>query len=310
MFIPNSHADALWNRQYWSTLHAHNLPVRLPVGTIYIDGTVTTPHTCGNGRLHADGAMSGWTVHNHPTLTGCLTRVVQVGKGPCLRLSGTGYTADDPIEWVGDGESAIVEVEGSSSYPTGRHRFRNHTFSKAGCAFHALDGHYDDDGKFVKDEMHAELVHVDECEFYDVHSVFRSDNQQALDWRFDRPVVNGMDAKYNDLVFADIRRGGMVAIRDLKILHSRCTIFKVRDYSPNQCHLVCENFTRDRMGNADNYLTLFEYAGDKSNQFDWVLRVSGFIPCYQVPFDMERLYKVPLTLPRSQWKVDVTVWVK
>jgi hypothetical protein len=305
MLTPNLLSAATRNRETWSELNARGIPVRLPVGTVYLDGTVTTPAKCGCGRVRAEGGNCSWPVDNHPTLTGCLTRVQQIGKGPCLRLSGTGFTADDPIEWVGDGESAIIEVEGRVQVPCGRHRFRNQTFSNASTVFHSLAGYYDDAGKFVADENHADCTIVDGCEFYSVASAFRSDNQQSMGWKFRDCYVNQIGDKFPDCVFADLRRGGDVTITGLEILHSRVTIFKVRDYSPNNCRLICRDFHRDRMTNTDGYLTLFEYAGDANNQGEWLLLANGWCAVHHAPFDRSKLYKIPSTLPRKSWKVDV-----
>jgi hypothetical protein len=108
------------------------------------------------------------------------------------------------------------------------------------------------------------------------------------------------------MVACDLRRGGCVTLTEPKILHSRFTFFKVRDYSPNQCRLIVRDFYRDRMVNPDNYFTLFEYAGDENNKGEWHLYASGWIPVHQAPFDKTRLFKVPANFPRAKFKTDLT----
>lgn len=303
--VPNQPSAKVSNRKAISDAFAAGRTVDLPSGTIYIDGTITTPTKVGCGRLRASGAMSGNPVNNHPTMTGNLTRLVQVGKGPLLRLSGSGFTTNDPIEWVGDGESAIIEVEGRESPPTGEFRFRDQTFCNGTVAIHCIGGYYDQDGKLVSNDAHADVSIVEGCSFYGVGACFRSDNLLCMSWTFnDCRVCAYYQTKFPDCVVADMRRGGALAMRGLQILHPKATIFRVRDYSPNNCNLSCTGFFRDRGMQADDYLTLFEYTGPEG-QPDWILDISGVVNVSETPFDREKLLKVPTYLPRRDWNIDI-----
>jgi hypothetical protein len=257
----------------------------------------------------------------HPTLGGGITRLIQVGKGPLLRLSGAGFVSEDPLEWVGavrttgsgpaaaaaaGYESALIEVEGRAAVATGHHRFRNQVFTDAPTAFRCLAGYYEGD-KFQKDENHADNTIVDGCEFTNIGTVFLSENQQALAWKFRDPIINALGDR--DCIFADIIRGGSLTIDGLVINHPRMTIFTLHEYSPNNCQLTCRNFWRDRPSTDDNYLTLVNYAGPAAalSFSAWNINISGFIPATQTKFDRSKLYIGCAGLPRENWREDIAI---
>jgi hypothetical protein len=264
--------------------------VDLPRGTVYIDGPITTKDIIGCGRLRTAGSL-GYQIEPHHTLGQITTRIVQIGKGPVLRISGTGFVANDPIELVGDGQSPIIEIEGRATPATGRHRFRDLVFSKSECAIHCLAGYYKD-GKFVDEETHADNCIVEGCEFF-TDTAFRCDNQQAVNWLFIGCVYNGREGEQT---VADIRRGGHVKIYGPQINHPRTTLFRVRDYSPNSCFLAARDVTVDRFGFdvANFWFTVFDYAGAGEPEWrrKWNVTANVFIPTWQTNFDYSKLFKV------------------
>ena len=112
------------NRKWLQDCADAKLPIHLKGKTLYVRGTVTFPPVVGCGRIITLGA-TGDSVGEHPTLNGLRTKIVQLGKGPIFRLAGAGFVGGDPLELVGDNESAAVEIEGRLAPATGRHEFRN-----------------------------------------------------------------------------------------------------------------------------------------------------------------------------------------
>lgn len=66
--------------------------------------------------------------------------------------------------------------------------------------------------------------------------------------------------------------------------HPRVTIFKVRDYSPNTCRLVCRDLEFDHFDSPDAYLTAIKYVGpDNPEEWrHWFVDVDGFA-CMKLP---------------------------
>lgn len=304
MLVANSPAAAKANTDRWNAANAANPPksVFIPNGTVYINGVIKTRPIVGCGRINTDGSF-GTSVDGNPGLTGALARVVQLGKCACLRLSGNGFFMSDPIEFVGDGQSTAIEIEGRTTIPTGRHRFANIIFSNWGCAFDAMPGYYDGD-VFKQDENHADNCIVSGCETFNVGTLFRSRNQQAVQWAFNDCVVNELNGPKEQIV-ADIQRGGNITLTNLMINHPRATIFRVKDFSPNNCNLTCRDFRLDRVPVDDFRLTLFEFVGDAVNAYGyhWVLEMNGFASTYHTKFNREVLYRVPANLPKDKWLV-------
>lgn len=302
--VMNSKDAAGLNTTWLTKSLATGKPVILPVGTLYISGTVTTKPIVGCGRLESMGA-GGYAIDGHPTLGGFQSRIVQLGKGPILRLSGAGFIATDPLEFVGDGESAAIEIEGRATPATGRHRFRNLVFRDWGCAFKCLGGYYKD-GQFVADENHGDNTIVEGCETFNVGTLFRSENQQSVNWVFRDCVVNGVGLSKGCIV-ADIERGGCLTLDRLVIEDSRTTIFRLKDFSPNNCRLVCRDFYYDRMGDDGQYLRLVDYVGDSAAAAwsKWSIHINGFSAAQKTGLDEAKFYQVPKNLPRDDWQVDV-----
>lgn len=275
---------------------------QLQHGTYYINGPVLTRPIVGCGRIKTDGSF-GTPQDGHPTRTGAQVRIVQLGKGPCLRLCGAGFILDDPIEWVGDGASAIIEVEGRAEIPTGRHRFRNQIFQNAGAWVKCLGGYYNGID-VVDDENHADNSIIDGCEGFNCDRALWLQNQQAVNWKLRDCVINKLGDKA--CVVADIERGGEVTITGLCINDPQATIFRIRDYSPNTCRLICRDFARDRMPAESfpgNYLRLLDYVG--SGDYRWDIEISGVVKTHHAPMDPAMAFKGCETLPRTRWKINI-----
>lgn len=298
----NDRAAGDENRRWLARKLAAGQVATIPVGTLYVNGTVVTRPVNGCGRIETTGS-GGYSQDPHATLSGSQSRIVQTGKGPILRLAGVGFICRDPLELVGDGESAAIEVEGRVAPATGRHHFANILFRNWSAAFKALGGYYDREGKFVSDENHADNSTVDCCETMNCGRLFWSQNQQAVKWVFRDCVVNWLGPPQPMTVF-DLERGGKLKCDGLECCTNLVTLFQVRDFSPNNCRLECRDLAFDRMVSSETYLTILHYAGpaENANFARWVMDVDGFA-AQKLPAD--KLYHVPSDLPRDQWCVNM-----
>lgn len=253
--------------------------------SFYFDNPMTDKPVNGSGRIVSRGTFGvGGYAADHPTL-GALPQFIQQRPGcSLLKLCGVGFIVDDPIEWFVDGESAAIEIEGRAAPPSGRHRFRNQIFTNCGAGFLCLA---------TPDEAHADMSIVDGCEFYNCGAMFRSENQQALNWKFNDCAINVLGDK--ETIVADLVRGGSITIDGLSINHNRCTLFRVQDFSPNNCKLICRDCWRDRYEPEHaGYLTILEFAGkDEWAIPEWLrcLEVTGSIPVHATTFDPEQLWR-------------------
>jgi len=299
----NSQAAAAGNTLWLSENLASGKPFTIPSGTLYVRGTASTKATVGCGVVKTNGAGSYPIEPFQTDITGNVTRIVQLGKGPIFRVAGAGFHCEDPLELVGDGESTAIEIEGRTHPSTGRHTFANITFYNWGCAFDALAGYYKD-SKFTRDENHADNVKVTNCQAFNCDVYFRSQNQQAVNWVF---IDCGMwvIGKAKDVIFADIQRGGLVTVERLVGSHPKLTVFRVKDYSPNTSRLVCREYHGDRIPVEGWYLRPIEYVGPdwQTNVCDYYFEFTGFVACYQANVGVE--YKVPENFPRRRWKIEL-----
>ena len=298
----NDRTAATKNTQWLRDALAARQTVRVPAGTLYVNGAAETPATVGCGRIESDGCRS-YPTDNHPTLTGQVARVVQLGSGPIFRVRGHGFTVADPLELVGDGRSAAIEIESARPVPnTGGHFFAHVTFQNWAAAFRACgdpaDGHAD---------LHADNTLVSDCHAYRCQRFFWSQNQQAVNWKLRDCSVHVLGGGDLSVVVCDIERGGNVIVDGLVICHPRTTLFRVRDFSPNSNRLLCRDFERDRFPREqfpDNYLTLVEHTG--GDVFAWEIEIAGKVLPHFAPIDAGQLYKVPAALPRGKWTINVS----
>lgn len=277
--------------------------VNLPNGTIYVNRTMKTSSRVGCGRINADSSF-GYKVNGHPTMTGGMCRIVMLGATPTpvFRIRGDGFFSEDPLEIVGNG-GVGMEIEGHVNPPTGRHRFANICFTTCSFAFDALGGYYDDSNVFHGDQNHADNSQVRGCETFCCQGLFRSDNEQAVNWVFRDCMVNG-EGPGTPFTVCHIKRGGCVHLDRLVIEESQCTLFEVEQFSPNNCRLVCNDFFYDRMVSPSAYLRVLKYSGDSvaAGWSKWFLKVNGFMAQYQDP---AKLYSIPANLPKDYFEVDI-----
>lgn len=258
---------------------------QLRAGTLYVDGTATTREMVGCGRFETVGSSS-YPVDE--TLTGGITKIVQLGSGPVFNIVGHGFYAEGPIEIHGDGVSAAIEIQSGESPATGGHTFRNIQFYNWGTAIKAC-GESDHDN-----DQHADDVLVDHCRTFNCRKFIRSENQQAVNWKLRDCSVCVLGESDTSVIVADLQYGGNMTIDGLMILHQNCVIFNLGDdsYSPNTRRLICRDFWRDRIGAADHYLTLFKYSGS-ANDYVWDVEVTGNAPVNDdYPLDHDRLIEV------------------
>lgn len=292
--IPNSTQSAGFNAERLAKAVAQARHITIPAGYYYLGPTVMTPFRAGGVRIEGAGGFgtdSGFPVTLH-----------HVGNGPALRLCGNGDTFER-VRFLGTGSGPLIEVEGRTSPPTGRHRFRDCAFQNAAVAIHCLGGWYDG-GKFVADENHADMGLVECCETYNVGVFLRLENQQAVNWRLRDCAVNVLGASDRECCVVDCVRGGKVYVDRLTINHPRVTLArtgKAQDFSPNNCRLVFRDVDRDLCWDhaANHWLTLLDCTADETYAQSWLenLTVTAFIPRHTLPFDMTKLYRgVPAEL--------------
>ena len=247
-------------------------PITWPAGDIYLARTATTPATVSCGRWDFVTA-GGYSIEPTPTLGKIGTRII-CKAGPVLRVCGVGFVLNGPVEFVGDGKSDAIQIEGRTEPATGHHVFRGALFRNWGCAIHCLA---------EPAEQHADNSRCSDCEFANVACVFRSDNQQAVNWLFDRLLVLNLNGPAEQIV-CDINRGGLVTINGLTCCHPKVVVFQVRDFSPNTCRLVCRDLEFDHFDSPDAYLTAVKYAGpDNPEEWrHWFVDVDGFA-CMKLP---------------------------
>lgn len=268
--------------------------VTLPVGIVYVDmdkqPAVTQP-TPGCLRIKTEGSIS------YPeTSGGNVSTIVQLGKGPVFRLAGYGAYCVEPFTLCGDGESAAIEVEGRANPASGGHDLRHIAFYNWGVGIKTLAGYYKN-GQFVPDESHADQTDVTRCRFFKVGTVFQSENQQSNGWNFMRCSVDVLDNK--SVTLADLKRSSNVTFEGTMINHPRVTIFKLRDYSPNNCTLICRDLFMDLPTTTDAWFVPVEHTGpDHYKDCKWKIEISG-----SVPESVVKRYKVPDSLPREKWSI-------
>lgn len=305
----NSTAAAKANADWLESKFARKQVATIPKGTFYVNRTVETPHTVGCGRIETQGCCS-YPVDNNPSLTGQLTRIVQLGSGPIFRIQGHGFYCDAPLELVGDGVSAAIEIcsarqlaSGVPAPNTGRHYIAHVTFQHWGAGLKCRGA---DD---PNDDLHADNWILYDCDTYQCDRLVWLTNQQSVNGKVRDCEVNLLGEDDASVIVVDIERGGNVLIDGLCINHPYCTLFRLHDFGPvNTPKLLCRDFFRDRMPSFNgNYLTLIDYIGDPENApyYDWHPTITGQVLTHEAPFDATKLFRVPVSLPRTWWDVNI-----
>ena len=265
-------------------------PITWPAGDIYLARTATTPATVSCGRWDFQTA-GGYSIEPTPQYGKVGTRII-CKAGPVLRICGVGFILNGPVEIIGDGKSDCIQVEGRTEPATGHHRFSGLLCRNWGCAIHALAD---------QAESHADNSRCDACQFANVACVFRSDNQQAVNWRFNDLLVLNLNGPAEQIV-CDVQRGGNILIDRLICCHPKVVVFQVKDFSPNTCRLVCRDLEFDHF--EDGYLTAVKYAGpDNPEEWrHWFIDVDGFA-CMKLP--KAKLIDAPDCLNKQDININI-----
>lgn len=303
------------------TTGAVNRFIKFPPKAFYFNDTITFPARIGGALIGAGGSSyekGDVDFERYPTAIGGLrTRLIFDNPTldedvPFFSLPGTGfgftgmdfYGARCELENTPVGVRAVacMRVEGKSSPPSGRHFWRDCGFFQAKYGIQATAGYYEN-GSFIPDENHADQCLVDNCEFSTVDSCFRSENIQAVGWRFHKIIIGRLGAPGPITVF-DIERGGTLSASLVEMVNSQITLFRVSYYSQNSARLNAHDILWDRFNGdvEDIYCTLFKYdgpdfGGPNNNAYlQWSVRVDGSFPGFasDVPYyDISRLIEVP-----------------
>lgn len=308
--IPDKREAASFNTAALTQAFCANPPatVSLAAGKRYfVSGKFRTRPVVGCGRFITEAA-GGYPIKATPTYDGSLARLEQIGTGPIGCLSGAGFVVDDPVEFVGDGVSPILEVEGRANPATGRHLFRQARFARAGFAVDFLGGYWSDKRDFVDDENHADNCLFDWCEFMDCLPL-RLRNCQSVN-HVVRDCMFGQTGPSWPFCFAEIQRGGILHFERPRLCVNQITGVRIVDpkgdnYSPNNCHVVISDAKIDRpatIGTPEDktYFRPVEYEGDSEavSWSKWILRISGF-----TPFKLPVVDDANPRLPRDYWSV-------
>jgi hypothetical protein len=263
---------------------------------------------CGFIERKAGG---GYSADGNPGMPGNIGAIWQTGRCPIGILSGAGFTVRDSVGFYGHNESAAFEVEGrNEGIATGFHSFESPVFHHVAQAFKTLPGFYEVGGGFHKDENHADNCIIRNPVTMDCGGFLLSLNQQSLNWVVGNPrfLADADNKTKRPFIAADLQCGGDFSFIRPIINHQYFTAFRVKEFSPNNCELVFDDFKRDRLMAPDNFFTLFDFAGKLVDApwCRWKLRIRGKCATYEAPFRLDKLLKVPDTLPRDDWDIEVT----
>lgn len=299
--------EAQWAGGKFKFAHAPVGPVLYPISCsakqFFFAGTINTSKRIG-GSLFGGGGRAYIMMEGEYSFAGrvggAVTRFTRIDGekgGPVFRLRGSGFILDritmmgrrwpggTDKNFVGTRTEACIEVEGrGATVATGGHTISNCLLAEAKYGIRTLAGYYDDAGRFVPDENHADQCVVQSVSFAGVESCFRSENQQSLGWSF-RDIHADQSEGGGEMVIFDIVRGGNIMASNVLLNHSQITLFKVQDYSHNNQRLTCDGFKFDGSYIPGAYLTLFHYNGkvDLNSDISWMkwsLRVTGHAPTF------------------------------
>jgi hypothetical protein len=307
--------NAQWAGGKFKFVDGHSGPILYPIRCaakhFVFAGTITTANRIG-GCLLGGGGRSYMMIPNHAVQAGVFTTFTRIDGdkgGPVLRLRGTGFILDGVniigrpwrggADYMGQKSEACIEVEGREYPSTGCHTIRNCTLAEAATGIKALAGYYDDDGKFVPNENHADQCTIESVTFCGIGSCFRSENQQALGWSFRDIHADSAHSGGATCVF-DIVRGGNITASNVQLNHHQVTLLRVADYSHNNQRISIEDVRFDGGYQNDGFLTLFEYAGKVFPDTDmswikWTVRITGHIAGSdtQPTYDATKLVVIP-----------------
>jgi hypothetical protein len=327
--------SAMWSGGKYFFIDRPAGPVLLPIGfsgkAFYFKGTIITSARIG-GSLIGTGRgyeMSEVGYAADSFYGGLTTRLIRIDGetgGPFIRLCGAGFTLEGFELWgrrlilggagagVGTRTQSLIEVEGRS-FPanSGRHVLRNLSLNEAQYGIRALAGYYDTNGVFQAHENHADNTLVQNIETFGIiNSVFRSENGQAVSWRFDTVRVNDFGYGEEPIVF-DIVRGGNLIADHVQLNLGKVTVLKVTDpLAPNANRYDIHLAYWDHDGSSSNYLTLFKFAGADTadaSGYKWCVRMTGHINNPSSSYLSNKLVEISsgaVNFPKNDLLFDIT----
>jgi len=314
-------------------------PIWLPPKAFFFKGTIETSDRMGGALI---GAGFGYEMIEaaftaEATLGGITSRMIRIdgdvttgGNTAVLRIRGVGFhlqgleiygrrwpTGEPGIGAVGTKTPSGIEVEGKAGVTNnqcGRPIIKDIGIYECTYGIKALGGYYSS-GSFVTEESHADMGYVEDVEFFAVDSCFRSENQQAVAWTFNK-IVNNVhnNTPGDESIIFDIVKGGNIIATNVVINHNKCTILQVDEFAPADKRIEIYGFKWDSFGAADDYLTLFKYNGDyPSNDaqiLKWSVRMTGHIGNENPTYDETVLFDIPseydALFPTWDLKFDVS----
>lgn len=300
--------------------------IKFPAKEFWFGDRVDTPIRIGGAIEGAGGRAYAMTSGSYDVGAngGAMTRFTWAdgtATSACMRLRGYGfemsniaiqgrpYTVDagggiGPAS--GTKSNVGIEVEGRTSpVATGGHLIDHCLIQDCTYGICCKAGYYNDAGTFVDDEAHADTGRVYDTFFWSTDSCFRSENQQALGWKFrDISLETWGGAGAIPMVVFDIVRGGHIRAWGVEILAQEVVLFKVTDYSPWNSSLEAYAVDRDRYANASSYLTLFKYAGAAvaDSGYIWRVRSTGTFGDTASTYDESKL--IEITNGATNWHFE------
>lgn len=295
------------NKDWIEACWRNGVESHFPCGTLYLRDYVESPITVGCGRYETSGCGGYWIPADHPTLAGKTSRICQLTPNKeIFRLRGTGLIGNGPLYLEGTGTFPLITVEGRSvGVATGHHRFHQLIAYNAPLVFDALPGYWSDKRDFVRDENHADNCIVNDLIAFNVDSIFRSRNEQSLNWKFRDIFWQGTKSGYG--VPFDVERGGSLVVEGFVIENPRWSMLRVKEFSPNNASYVFRDVWVDTMLDPDTNFCWLEYAGDPvaASWSEFSFALDAWVGTQKKPIEQHQQFRVPASLPRNDWQVKI-----
>jgi hypothetical protein len=299
--------------------------INLRAGEVLARGGVVDGDRWG-GKLSGFGTRS-WQYPSGSIDVGDMTRWTRVdgeNGGSILRVRGNAKVIEGIVfsghEYVhdssGEGPDGAfsspagtrvpigIEIEGQNGPltggpPAGLHIIADCAIWSCEVAIFQRDGYYDSLGAFhsVGSAANGDNVAVTNLVVHDCDVVFRSDNEQAVAWDFDRLyIIFWGGSAFHPVTVFDCISCSDITSRVISLNNPAAVVVQVTDNIGQ--HIVCEHVRWDH-GGFPEYLTLFKYADDaplfpNMSPFRFDIEITGSLPIYAAnPYPIKRLIEVP-----------------
>lgn len=310
-------------------------PITASGREFYFAGTITTSKRTGGALAGCGGRVPHVpsASYNHVDGRGGLvtrfTRIDGEQGGAVIRLRGTQFnlsgiefrgrrydydpTGEGPrggkAEPKGTSTPVGIEIEGRQGYSTGWHNITNCSVFYCGQGVKLAPGYWGEDGKFVREEIHAEAGVLAGVTFVGCDSCIRLENQQAVNWSFRDIEVNGPGGEgLQPTIVFDCERANNLWAENIGINHQKSTLVRVKGYSQFANRIDIRNVKWDRgMGLVPGgYAKIFECdPATNDPAFRWCVRVTGHIAGDDVGADFSKLIDVPAKCPVEDILLDI-----